>query len=144
MRSEIFDRFRSPRTIEASASVESASKSLLSPAIDRGVGIGRFGVEKATFDFCTEMYGAPAKNCSGPENRDASILLGKLLGNAMIFSIAFFFEEHGGLQPRGRAADRPDPPGRRPDLLQLRGLAHRAALHRGRAVVRSSACRVVP
>ena len=46
-------------------------------------------------------------------------------------------EEHGGLQPRGRAADRPDPPGRRPDLLQLRGLAHRAALHRGRAVVRS-------
>ena len=53
-------------------------------------------------------------------------------------------EEHGGLQPRGRAADRPDPPGRGPDLLQLRGLAHRAALHRGRAVVRSSACRVVP
>ena len=28
---------------------------------------------KATFDFCREMYGAPAKNCSVPENRDASI-----------------------------------------------------------------------
>ena len=35
------------------------------------------------------MYGAPTKNCSGPENRDASILLGRLLGNAMIFSTVF-------------------------------------------------------
>ena len=30
-------------------------------AIDRGIGMGRFGVEKTTFDFCREMYGAPAK-----------------------------------------------------------------------------------
>ena len=57
--------------------------------IDRGIGIGRFGVEKTTFDFCTEMYGAPAKNCSGPENRDASILVGKHIANAMIVSMVF-------------------------------------------------------
>ena len=63
--STVFDRFRAPRSIEASAS------------IDRGIGIDRFGVEKTTFDFCTEMYGAPAKNCSGPENRDASISFGR-------------------------------------------------------------------
>ena len=61
----VFDRFRAPRSIEASASVDS----------------GR----KIRFDFCTEMYGAPAKICSGPENRDASILVGKYIVNAMIF-----------------------------------------------------------
>ena len=60
-------------------------RSFSSTAIDRGIGIGRIGVEKTTFDFCTEMYGAPAKNCSGPENRDASILVGKHIANAMIF-----------------------------------------------------------
>ena len=58
-RYDFFDRFRS----------------FSGTAIDRGIGIDRFGVEKTTFDFCTEMYGAPAKNCSGPENRDASILV---------------------------------------------------------------------
>ena len=42
-----------------------------------------------TVDFCTEMYGAPAKNCSGPENRDASILFGRHTANAMIFSTVF-------------------------------------------------------
>ena len=68
-RYDFFDRFRS----------------FSSTAIDRGIGIGRFGVEKTTFDFCTEMYGAPAKICSGPENRDASILVGKYIVNAMIF-----------------------------------------------------------
>ena len=35
------------------------------------------GVEKTTFDFSREMYGAQAKNCSVPENRDASISAGK-------------------------------------------------------------------
>ena len=44
---------------------------------------------KTTFDFCKEMYGAPAKNCSGPENRDASILVGKHIANAIIFSTVF-------------------------------------------------------
>ena len=72
-RYDFFDRFRS----------------FSSTAIDRGIGIDRFGVEKTTFDFCTEMYGAPAKNCSGPENRDASILVGKHIANAMIFSTVF-------------------------------------------------------
>ena len=91
----VFDRFRAPRSIEASASVDSgrkndvrflyrnvrrASKKLFGPrkprcvdfirqtyskrydffdrfrsfsstAIDRGIGIGRFSVEKTTFDF---------------------------------------------------------------------------------------------
>ena len=72
-RYDFFDRFRS----------------VSSTAIDRGIGIGRIGVEKTKFDFCREMYGAPAKNCSGPENRDASILVGKHLANAMIFSTVF-------------------------------------------------------
>ena len=40
-------------------------------------------------DFCREMYGAPAKICSGPENRDASILFCKLVANAMIFATVF-------------------------------------------------------
>ena len=35
------------------------------------------------------MYGVPAKNCSGPENHNASILLGRHIANAMIFSIVF-------------------------------------------------------
>ena len=64
-------------------------RSFSSTAIDRGIGIGRFGSKNSTFDFCTEMYGAPAKNCSGPENRDASILLGRHIANAMIFSTVF-------------------------------------------------------
>ena len=72
-RYDFFDRFRS----------------FSSTAIDRGIGIDRFGVEKTTFDFCTEMYGAPAKNCSGPENRDASILLRRLLGYVLTFSTVF-------------------------------------------------------
>ena len=72
-RYDFFDRFRS----------------FSSTAIDRGIGIDRFGVEKTTFDFCTEMYGAPAKHCSGPENRNASILLGKHIADVMIFSIVF-------------------------------------------------------
>ena len=42
-----------------------------------------------TFDFFREMNGAPAKNCSGPEKRDTSILLSKNIANAMIFSIVF-------------------------------------------------------
>ena len=72
-RYDFFDRFRS----------------FSSTAIDRGIGIDRFGVEKMRFDFCTEIYGAPAKNCSGPENRNASIVLGRHIANAMIFSIVF-------------------------------------------------------
>ena len=36
-----------------------------------------------------EINGAPAKNCSGPEKRDTSILLSKNIANAMIFSIVF-------------------------------------------------------
>ena len=70
-------------------------RSFSSTAIDRGIGIDRFGVEKTTFDFCTEMYGAPAKNCSGPENRDASILVGKHIANAMIFSTVFDASDGG-------------------------------------------------
>ena len=31
------------------------------------------------------MYGAPAENCSGPENRDASILVGKHRANRKEF-----------------------------------------------------------
>ena len=109
--STVFDRFRAPRSIEAAASVDSASKkrrsisvekctarqqkmfgprkprcvdfsrqtyserydffdrfrSFSSTAIDRGIGIERFGVEKTTFDFCTEMYGAPAKIVRAPK-----------------------------------------------------------------------------
>ena len=42
-----------------------------------------------TFDFFREMNGAPAKNCSGPEKRDTSILLCKNIANAMIFSTVF-------------------------------------------------------
>ena len=72
-RYDFFDRFRS----------------FSSTAIDRGIGIGRIGVEKTPFDFCREMYGAPAKKCSGPENRDASISLGRHIANAMIFSTVF-------------------------------------------------------
>ena len=41
--------------------------------------------EETTLDFCREMYGAPAKKCSGPENRDASISSCKHIANAMIF-----------------------------------------------------------
>ena len=80
-RYDFFDRFRS----------------FSSTAIDRGIGIGRFGVEKTTFDFCREMYGAPAKNCSGPENRDASILVCKFNANANEFSSVF---EHLGRSRR--------------------------------------------
>ena len=47
-------------------------RSFSSTPIDRGIGIRRFGVEKATFDF---VKGAQAKNHSVPENRDASILV---------------------------------------------------------------------
>ena len=36
-------------------------RSFSSTAIDRGIGIGRFGVEEATFDFCREIIGAPAE-----------------------------------------------------------------------------------
>ena len=56
---------------------------------DRGIGLDRFDVEKTTFDFLKKMYGAPADNCSGPENRDASILGGEHIANAMIFSTVF-------------------------------------------------------
>ena len=46
---ESFNRFRAPRTIEASASIESAPKLFLSTAIDHGIGINRIGVEETTF-----------------------------------------------------------------------------------------------
>ena len=52
-----------------------------------------------TFDFFREMNGAPAKNCSVPEKRDASILLSKHIANAMIFrpfSIGGCLGERGG------------------------------------------------
>ena len=51
-----------------------------------------------TFDFFREMNGAPAKNCSGPEKRDTSILLSKNIANAMIFSIVF---DRGGAFAEG-------------------------------------------
>ena len=57
---------------QASASVGSASKKRRSISVVR-----------------RELYGAPAKKSSGPENRDASISLGKYISNAMIFSIVF-------------------------------------------------------
>ena len=60
-----------------------------SSAIDRGIGIGRFGVEKMMFDLFEKIQGAQAKKCSGPENRDASILGCKHIANARIFSIVF-------------------------------------------------------
>ena len=50
-RYDFFDRFRS----------------FSSTAIDRGIGIGRFGVEETMFDFCREMYGAPAKIVRAPK-----------------------------------------------------------------------------
>ena len=62
------------------------------------------------------MYGAPAKNCSGPENRDASILVGKHIANAMIFSIVL---EHMGLDWLGR----PGEVAKRGWLAGLAGLA---------------------
>ena len=57
---------------QASASVGSASKKRRSISVVR-----------------RELYGAPAKKSSGPENRDASILVGKHIANAMIFSTVF-------------------------------------------------------
>ena len=49
-RYDFFDRFRS----------------VSSTAIDRGIGIGRFGVEKTTFDFCRENIGRASKKLFGP------------------------------------------------------------------------------
>ena len=49
-RYDFFDRFRS----------------LSSTAMDRGIGIGRIGVEKTTFDFGREMYSASAKTVRAP------------------------------------------------------------------------------
>ena len=61
-RYDFFDSFRAARSMEASAR--------------RSISL-------------REINGAPAKNSSGPENRDASILLGKHIANAMIFSVVF-------------------------------------------------------
>ena len=61
-RYDFFDSFRAARSMEASAR--------------RSISL-------------REINGAPAKNSSGPENRDASILLGKHIANAMIFSTVF-------------------------------------------------------
>ena len=64
-------------------------RSFSSTAIDRSIGIDRFDVKKTTFVFFRKMYCAQAKNCSGPENRDASISLCKYTASAHIFSSVF-------------------------------------------------------
>ena len=64
-------------------------RSFSSTAIDRRIGIAGFGMEKITFDSFRKIYGAQAKNCSGPENRDASISSCKYIASAHIFSIVF-------------------------------------------------------
>ena len=38
-----------------------------STSIDRGIGIDRIGVEKTTFDFFRETYGAQAKTVRAPK-----------------------------------------------------------------------------
>ena len=60
-------------------------RSVSSSSNDRGIGIGRIGVEKPTLDFTREINGAPAKHCSGPENRDASISSGKRMSSRCKF-----------------------------------------------------------
>ena len=52
-------------------------------------GIDRIGVEKTTFDLSREINGAPAKLCSGTENRDASISLCKDTVNACKISMVW-------------------------------------------------------
>ena len=84
-------------------------RSFSSTAIHRGIGIGigRFGVEKATFDFFKKIRGVPAKKCSGPENRDASILVGRHIANAMIFRpFSIVFEHRDRSRHRHRSIRR--------------------------------------
>ena len=56
---------------------------------DRSVHINQIGVEKSIFDSVVEINANPKTNCSGPENRDASILVGKCNANAKEFSTVF-------------------------------------------------------
>ena len=52
-------------------------RAFISTSIDRRVEIDRIRVEKIISDGKGENVGAPLKNCSGPENKNASISLGK-------------------------------------------------------------------
>ena len=61
-------------------------RSFLSASIDRGIGNRSDRCRKIIFAKRSKINGASAENCSGPENRDASISLRKLYTNAMIFS----------------------------------------------------------
>ena len=63
--------------------------SFSSTPIDRHIGIDGLDVEKATFDSFREINGAPAKNCSVPENRDASISLCKHTANVCKMSMVW-------------------------------------------------------
>ena len=49
-------------------------RSFSSTSIDRGIDMDRIGVEKSMLRSKRESRGESAKNCSVPENRDASIL----------------------------------------------------------------------
>ena len=60
----------------------------LSTSIDRGVHIDRFGVKKSIWNV-EENQRKPEENCSGPENENASISLGKYNANAKEFSTVF-------------------------------------------------------
>ena len=91
-----------------------------------------------TFDFFREMNGAPAKNCSGPEKRDTSILLSKNIANAMIFSTVF----DRGLRLWGRLALQSSstylawrPGCACKSLTNKRATAHSAALHGASAIM---------
>ena len=47
------------------------------------VDIEHIGIEKSGCVACSKSNGAPLKNCSGPENRDSSISLGRHAVNLM-------------------------------------------------------------
>ena len=82
-------------------------RSFSSTSIDRRIGIDQIGVGKTTVDFLGKIHGAPAKNCSGPENRDASILLGRHVANAMIFRpFSIVFEHRDRSRHRHRSIRR--------------------------------------
>ena len=57
--------------------------------MDRGIDIDRIGVAKWILEPQDEWRGAPTKFCSGPENENASISLGKYNANAKELSTVF-------------------------------------------------------
>ena len=61
----------------------------MSSSNDRRVHIDRIGVEKNRFLSKGEINGASPKICSGPENQNSSISLGKYNANAKEFWTVF-------------------------------------------------------